>query len=83
MTKKVSFVTEIRDIVKKYYHYRHTLEDELKKRLKDLQTQEYDEIRVVESKCLEVNGSHVDDGGMFYATCANCGFCDDFYGCDL
>jgi hypothetical protein len=28
------------------------------------------------------NGKHVDDGGMFYFTCRNCGIADDYGGGD-
>lgn len=41
-----------------------------------IQKQYEADLQVIHNKCIAVNGKHIDDGGMFYATCANCGHTD-------
>ena len=53
--------------------------DEYDMRVEELEELEAKEFKTLYAKCIEVNGSHVDDGGMFIATCKYCGFSDDYY----
>lgn len=56
-------------------------EDRHKAEMNRLKSEESKAVAEIEARCLATNGKHVDDGGMFFASCANCGFSDDFYDC--
>lgn len=44
----------------------------------DIQRRYEAEAQKIYDKCVAVNGRHIDDGGMFYASCANCGYTDGY-----
>lgn len=75
----ISFIHENQAITRKFRDMmdqeesRHNLEVE---KILQLQKLEYEALT---QKCVDVNGKHIDDGGMFVATCVNCGFSDDYY----
>lgn len=43
-----------------------------------IQKQYEADMQKIYEKCVAINGKHVDDGGMFFASCTNCGYTDAY-----
>lgn len=75
----MNFRAEQKDIYRKYSDQEDLLIKDYENALKELKDNQQKEHVAIYAKCLEVNGKHIDDGGMFYASCVNCGFSDDSF----
>lgn len=76
-----SFMSEREQVLHRIGRLEEAERDRHKAEMERLKSEESKAIAEIEARCLATNGKHVDDGGMFFASCANCGFSDDFYDC--